>query len=84
MSWTSNHFSIISHLIPAQKKILADIVIFVAELPLGSCLNSSLQAQMKITVLIARLIWSGFFGLTCWSQSPSFQKNFLECRRCLN
>ncbi|MEC9069931.1 MAG: hypothetical protein VYC02_07695 [SAR324 cluster bacterium] len=52
------------------KKILADIVIFVAELPLGSCLNSPLQAQMKITVLIARLIWSGCFWIDMLAPKP--------------
>ena len=52
------------------KKILADIVIFVAELPLGSCLNSSLQAQMKITLLIDRLIWSDFFWIDMLVPKP--------------
>ena len=62
------------HLIPAQKN-LADIMIFMVEHLLGTCLNSSLQAQRKITVLLAR---SAVLDLHAGLKVLGFKKTFFN------
>ncbi|GIT73890.1 MAG: hypothetical protein Ct9H300mP28_37040 [Pseudomonadota bacterium] len=70
MSWPSNRFSIISTSFQ-HKKNLEIKFIFMVEHLLGNSLNSSLQAQRKITVLLApRAIWPSCFGFTSGFQSP--------------